>query len=63
MKVEITTNAKSVEIANYLLSQAIINLQSNPAHVIALRLSNTDLKKAEAFRKSLVKGYVKTLAK
>lgn len=59
MKFEITTNAKSVEVANFLISQAIKSLEENDDLREAFQLSKKDLTRAETFRKQLLKGFFK----
>ena len=57
MKLEISTSAKSVEVANMLLGHAIAELIAKPDVRKAFGLSKTDLKNAHAFRKSLLKSF------
>jgi hypothetical protein len=59
MKIEIETSAKAVECANCILGQAIKAIEDNPKILEVLSLSNTDVKNAIAFRKSLLKSFLK----
>lgn len=63
MKIQINTSAKNVEVANYLLGQAVGSLRLNPSKMRDMKLTPKDLDKAEAFRKSLIKGFVGDLNK
>lgn len=62
MKIQINTSAKNVEVANYLLDQAVGSLRLNPSKMRDMKTPK-DLDKAEAFRKSLIKGFVGYLSK
>lgn len=57
MKIEITTSAKAIEVANMILGQGIKSIEENTAIQKAFDLSDTDLKNAKAFRKSLLKSF------
>ena len=59
MKIEITTSPQNVEIANFLLAEAIRSARNNPAFMEAHGLKYSSLDHAEKFRKSLVKGFLK----
>jgi hypothetical protein len=54
MKIEITTSPQNVELANFILAQAIKTLRENPE---LLQLSLVQVELAERFRKSLLKGF------
>ncbi len=57
MKLEINTSAKAIEVANMILGQGIDAIEKNPNIQAAFMLSNTDIKNAKAFRKSLLKSF------
>lgn len=63
MKIEIKTSAKNVEVANYILDQAVGSLRLNPAKMYDMKLTVSDLNKAEQFRKSLIKSFIETIKK
>lgn len=59
MKIEITTNAKSVEMSNFLLAMAIDELEQKPELLFNLGLTKKDLEKAGKFRKQLASAFLK----
>ncbi len=61
MKIEITTSAKAVEVANMILAHGINSIEGNPKLKESFMLSNTDLKNVRAFRKSLLKSFLKPI--
>jgi len=61
MKVQIITSQKNVEMANYILARSINRLKGNRSALFALGIDETDLQKADIFRKSLVKGFIKNV--
>ena len=54
MKVEVTTNAKGVEVANCILGRAIESLRNNPELLENFGLTNNDVHLASTFRKQLI---------
>jgi hypothetical protein len=59
MKIEITTSAKAIEVANMILGQGIKAIEERPDLQKSFDLSATDLKNANAFRKALLKAFLK----
>lgn len=59
MKLEITTSAKNVEMANFLLSEAIDAAKYNSQFLEGHNLTIKDLEKAEKFRKALLRSFLK----
>lgn len=57
MKIELSTSAKAIHVANMLLAHAIKELQLKPDIRNAFGLSWNDLKDAHAFRKALLKSF------
>ena len=57
MKLEITTSPKNVEMANYILAQAIKQLLERGPEL--LDITPADVEKAVAFRKSLLKAFLR----
>ena len=60
MKIEINTSARNVEIANFLLAEAIKSCSTNPKYMDYVKINQKDLIAAEKFRKSLIKGFIKS---
>lgn len=59
MKIEISTSSKAVESANCILGQDIQILIESEKQRKGLGVSLTNVKDAERFRKSLLKGFFK----
>ncbi|HUM52278.1 MAG TPA: hypothetical protein PK431_10700 [Chitinophagales bacterium] len=57
MKLQITTSAKAIEVANMILGQGIHAIENNAQIQKEFNLSDTDLKNAKAFRKALLKSF------
>jgi hypothetical protein len=55
MKITLNTSPKNVEMANYILSQAIKQLDGHPEK---LGISGRDVESAEKFRRSLLKAFL-----
>lgn len=60
MKIEIVTTAKAVEKTNYLLAQAINNVENSKEVRDSLGLSEKDLGLIKWFRKKMVDSLLKT---
>lgn len=58
MKITITTSPKNVEMANFLLAQAYKEAIKSPKWMKYYKTSKVDLRKAEAFRESLLKAFL-----
>jgi hypothetical protein len=54
----IKTTAKQVEMANFLIAQAIGALESNPDKCKAFKLTKLDLKEAVKFRKNMIESFL-----
>ncbi|HYD90492.1 MAG TPA: hypothetical protein VEA37_03275 [Flavobacterium sp.] len=63
MKIEITTNPKLVELANYILAQAVDSLEKYPKTRKQFNITPKEVKDIEVFRKQLVKGFTETISK
>jgi len=63
MKLEIITNAKAVELANFLLSEAIESALKNKKFKEIHNLKDKDLFKVETFRTQMLKAFFKHLPK
>lgn len=63
MILELKTSAKNIEIANYILAQAIDSIENNPEVRKNLQLSHSDLTAAKRFRKAVVKALIKSSEK
>jgi hypothetical protein len=59
MKIQITTSAKNVEMANFILAQAYKAAVENPVFLKEFNVTAKELGKAETFRRSLLKGFLK----
>ncbi len=57
MKLEINTSAKAIEVVNMILGKGISAIEKNKDIQSMFRLSDTDIKNAKAFRKSLLKSF------
>lgn len=59
MEIKIITTGKKIELANYILAQAINALKENPNTRDAFKLTEKELNEAEIFRKQMIKSYLK----
>ena len=59
MKITITTSAKNIEMANFLLSKAFENAKDNKSFQEHFDVTDKDIQCAETFRKSLLKAFLK----
>jgi hypothetical protein len=59
MEIKIKASPKSIEVTNYLISQAIKALSGNEEKLKAFKLTEKDLVNAEKFRKQLIAAYLK----
>jgi hypothetical protein len=58
MKITFTTSPKNFEYANYVLGQALAQLEVNPILREGFGLTEKQVKAAMTFRKSVVKGFL-----
>jgi hypothetical protein len=63
MKLKIETTAKGVEVVNFLLSTAMQAAINSKDTLDSLGLSIVDLKRAERFRRAMVKALLNNNAK
>lgn len=63
MKIEINTNARAVELANYVIAQVVDILKNSDIDRKNLGIKLKDVEKVEVFRRQLLKGFFKGVDK
>lgn len=58
MKIEITTNAKAVELVNMILSKASFEIDTNERLREVLNVTKADNEKIKTFRTQLLKSFL-----
>jgi hypothetical protein len=61
MKITINISPKGFEVANFLISQKIHDLKADETLKNELKVTDYDLKQAEAFRQAMLKSFFKTV--
>jgi hypothetical protein len=58
IKIEIQAERRQFEVANYLLKQAVMALETNPKKMKEFNLTKADLKGCEKFRQLIVSSFI-----